>query len=251
MVVKIDPEGTLERPAVKQEASAHQSRRQILLIVILTAVAFALRIYRLNMPVWFDELWGYMLGRRGLEAILRNSLSDPTPPLWYLIQWAATGFGLWYSELSMRWPSFLVSGLAVILTYLVARSEADDISAFIAAMLLAFSPFFMYYSQEARPYALVTCLTVASIYLMGSVINHPYSWARWIFYGLVILSGMYLTYPFVAVAGIQIIYLLFFAKLYRQTLIYAAILLVLCLPWIYLLVRVIPVAPNMVAGLKI
>ena len=60
----------------------------------------------------------------------------------------------------MRLPAAVFGTLSVPLFYVIVRRLADERLARRAALLMAASPFFIYYSKEARPYAqlLFTCL---------------------------------------------------------------------------------------------
>src|SRR4051812_3769889 len=81
---------------------------------LLFVVALILRSFRLaNNPMWLDELYGYQLGQRGLEAILRNSYFVPHPPMFYVLQYVASGFGTFHSEWGWRWLSVVSGAISV------------------------------------------------------------------------------------------------------------------------------------------
>lgn len=69
-------------------------RSAYFLPLVVFIIALAIRSYRLsNNPLWLDEIYGFLLAAQGLPKILLNSLSDPHPPLYYILQWMSTGFG--------------------------------------------------------------------------------------------------------------------------------------------------------------
>ena len=68
------------------------------------------------------------------------------------------------SEFSLRYLSLLSTVATVALLYVVGRRLVDRAAGLAAAFLGALSPMYLWYSQEARPYALVTCLGLLSFY---------------------------------------------------------------------------------------
>src|SRR5207248_1348738 len=85
--------------------------------------------------------------------------SEHTPPLYYALAWVWTRvFGL--SEAGVRSLSALAGTAVVPVVYLAARDLLSRRAGLIAAALAAVSPPLVWFSQDARPYALFT-LTVA------------------------------------------------------------------------------------------
>lgn len=118
------------------------------------AVAAFLRFDGLGVPsFWMDEILHQGLTARAAAQPWWKWLTGFEPengPLYYLVQLVAGD-----SEFAARLPAALF-GLAAVL--LVARREHGGA---VAAVLLAVSPLHVYYSREARPYALLMLLTAA------------------------------------------------------------------------------------------
>jgi mannosyltransferase len=93
-----------------------------------------------------------------LGALLSSvRTTESTPPLFYYLAWGwerAFGSG----ETGMRLLPALLGTLLVPVTWAAARVTLPARSAFIAAALVALSPLLVWYSQEARPYALFALL---------------------------------------------------------------------------------------------
>ncbi|MBI2954352.1 MAG: glycosyltransferase family 39 protein [Chloroflexi bacterium] len=136
-----------------------------LCVVVLTLVGFALRIYRVeHQSLWYDEAFSVDLAGRGIEAItLMLSTVENHPPLYFYIlhYWMALAGE---SEFAVRFLSLIFGSLAVPSVFVLGRRLLGNWGGLIAALLAAFSPVHVQYSQEARMYALVTILSIASMY---------------------------------------------------------------------------------------
>ncbi|MFL7790829.1 MAG: glycosyltransferase family 39 protein, partial [Anaerolineae bacterium] len=139
------------------------------LLAILLLTAF-LRFYRLDaQSFWNDEGNSARLSERTIDLIVEGTASDIHPPGYYLLlhYWRAV-FG--HSEFALRALS-AVAGLALVLfTYLLGRRLFGQTTGLMAAFLGAISPFAIYYSQEARMYALLGALAAASTYLLVRIL---------------------------------------------------------------------------------
>jgi mannosyltransferase len=130
-------------------------------IVIILAMATLLRCAALSQMLWYDEAYTAMLAKLPLAQMVAATAGDVHPPTWYLIEIAfARLFGM--SEASLRLPSAILGVLAVWITYRLAKALIPGPSpnhgegcALVSAGLMAVNPFAVYYSQEARMYALL------------------------------------------------------------------------------------------------
>jgi mannosyltransferase len=98
--------------------------------------------------------------------------SETTPPLFYVLDWlVAHPFGV--TEVSAR----LISAAAGTATVAVAAAAADVLAgrraAVICALLVAFNPFLVWYSQEARAYALLVLLTAIALLFYIRLLRDP------------------------------------------------------------------------------
>lgn len=109
----------------------------------------------LNQSLWLDEAISAQVVKNYsyTDIVTKFSPSDFHPPLFYLTLKAWTSvFG--FSEISLRLPSVIFS---LITIYLVFKFFG-----FGPSILLALNPLYLYYSQEARMYSLVTLLVFCS-----------------------------------------------------------------------------------------
>ncbi len=126
-----------------------------------------MRFYRLGaQSLWNDEGLSYGLAGRDVPTILRSAAADIHPPGYYLLlkPWRAfTGD----SEFALRSLSALAGLVLIALLYRLGCLYFDRPAALAAAALGALNPFLVYYSQEARMYALAATLGAASFLLFS------------------------------------------------------------------------------------
>jgi 4-amino-4-deoxy-L-arabinose transferase-like glycosyltransferase len=156
-------------------------RAWVLLIVLL---AFTLRMYRLGaQAIWWDESLSVYRATHNIGTILANTIliqnvvtHDLQPPLYFLILHFLVGaFGL--SEYALRFLSVFANVATVPLLYALARRwfavpssplphETGESVGVLAALLGALSSFYVWYAQEARPYALVLFWSLLAVYAL-------------------------------------------------------------------------------------
>jgi mannosyltransferase len=143
------------------------------LLIALTVAAAALRFATLDFQsFWFDEAVTVGLVRMDLWGMLEEiPRSESTPPLYYLLAWLWTQlFGT--GETGIRSLSALLGTAAVPAFYLAARElTGRDRVALAVAALAAFNPLLVWYSQEARSYALLTLLGALALYFFARLLR--------------------------------------------------------------------------------
>jgi len=134
-------------------------------LLIILAGAAVLRIVGIGQPLWYDEAYTAMLVKLPIDRMVAATLADVHPPTWYLIDGAFCAlFG--YSEVALRLPSLILGLVAVGLIWRLGRDWPEN-TRIIATVLMAVSPFQIYYSNEARMYALLTvAVLLATIGIM-------------------------------------------------------------------------------------
>ncbi len=136
-------------------------------LLALVLAAFALRLYRLDAEsLWYDE--GVTVYVAGLNpvALTRWTAADIQPPLYYYVV-AAWGRLAGWSEWALRAPSVFFGTLLVPLLAMVAMRLFRQRSAtLLAALITTVHPFLLYYSQEARNYALLLALGTLTAYCL-------------------------------------------------------------------------------------
>jgi 4-amino-4-deoxy-L-arabinose transferase-like glycosyltransferase len=169
--------GTLT-PEFEREGAARARGRAITgpiaILGALTALAAALRLIGLaRQGLWFDEAntahLVHLAPGRMLGLIPRY---ESTPPLYYMVAWPwAHIFG--YGEAGLRSLSALAGVASVPVAFAAGAKLISRRAGLIAAALTACNPFLIWYSQEARSYALLVLLTGGSLWAFAYVRDRP------------------------------------------------------------------------------
>jgi len=144
------------------------------LLLGLAAAAALLRFVGLgDQAYWGDEAHTAFFARLAPDEILpRMSEAEGTPPLYYLGVWAwmqLVGNG----EATLRAISALAGTATVPVAYLAATEFVSRRAALATAALVALSPALIWYSQEARAYALAVLLGALSLLTFGRALQEP------------------------------------------------------------------------------
>ncbi len=163
-------------------------------LVLLLLAAWALRLYHLDtMSLWWDESLSWDRATNSLSAILSNTIQIQTittrdlhPPFYFvllhfMVQAAGTG------EFALRFLSAIANVLTLALFVPFTRVLFGRRGRAIGLLTVLFgtvSPFYVWYSQEARPYALALLLSVLCVYaLLKWLYTAPQTWrnlfSRW------------------------------------------------------------------------
>jgi hypothetical protein len=151
------PRHSKELPVRKLTAAAAEASATFWPLAIAILVGAALRFYRLGAnSLWIDEFATLQVATHSPGEILRITSSvNFIPPLYFLlVHGALQVFG--ESEAALRMPSVVAGILTIPVMWLLTEEIAANRSAAnIASLLLAVNPLHLWYSQEARPYAVL------------------------------------------------------------------------------------------------
>jgi 4-amino-4-deoxy-L-arabinose transferase-like glycosyltransferase len=132
----------------------------------LTALGLAVRFASLGVQSYHhDEVITVMRVIPGSLGDVLHAVkaSESNPPLYYVLAWAwAKVFGS--GEIGVRSLTALFGAATVPVGYLIARQLADRRAGLILAALVVVNPMLIWYSQEARSYALLVFFTALSLY---------------------------------------------------------------------------------------
>lgn len=176
-------------------------------LLLLTVVGAILRFYHLGYnSLWLDEATTYLFAQKSLLEIWNaTSGGEYNPPLFYWIEHFMILLG--GTEAILRLMPAILGVLTIPLFYIIGEEFMDQNSGLIAAAILAFSPFHIYYSQEARAYTSVLfILSLAFIcYLYGRRSNESKYWilfglfsaiAFWMHFYSIIFTGSLILFGF-------------------------------------------------------
>ena len=142
-----------------------QSRRPHRIALGLAALSVASTIVRLggrHFSLWVDEGMSVGIASHSLTEIPGVLLKDGSPPLYYLLLhgWMEL-FGS--SEAAVRALSLVFAVATVPVAWWAGRSLFGRRAGWVAAVLVAFSPYLTVHSREARMYSLVVLLGVLAV----------------------------------------------------------------------------------------
>ena len=143
-------------------------RSTLLAVVALTGFGGVLRFATLDrQSFWLDELVTVALLDRGLGDVLAEiPRTEATPFVYYVVAWAwGSLFGL--GEVGLRSLSALAGTATVPVAYAAGVVLVSRRAGLAAAALVAVNPFLVWYSQEARAYALLALLGAGSVLAFG------------------------------------------------------------------------------------
>ena len=160
--------------------SRHQ-RASLWPLLGIVALAAALRLFVIDRDaLWLDEGYSWWDARQSFASLWSLvPQCDPHPPLYFALLhgWIAL-FG--DGTIAIRALSLLLGVATVVVVYLAGRdldaARGKSAGPFgigtLAALLFALTPFQVYFSIEARPYALLCCgaalLTLGVLKMVGS-----------------------------------------------------------------------------------
>jgi 4-amino-4-deoxy-L-arabinose transferase-like glycosyltransferase len=111
--------------------------------------------------------------RGGLGGTLHVvAINERSPPLYYVLAWLwSQVFGT--GEVGLRSMSALFGCLTVPAAFLAAREVSSARAGLVAAALVAFNPYLVWYSQEARSYALFVLFVAWGLYFFARCLRTP------------------------------------------------------------------------------
>jgi len=141
--------------SAKHAQSVLISRTQSWLPAAIILLAFALRIYRIQVQsIWWDEGISVHLARLDPLTILSARAGSQHPPLYYLLLQCWTKMS-GYSEFGVRFFSLLSGVVLIALVYWVMGRVFDRPTALVSMLIVALNPAYVIYSQEARVYMML------------------------------------------------------------------------------------------------
>jgi mannosyltransferase len=218
--------------------------RYIQSLIVLTVIGFFLRFYNLGFnSLWLDEASTNSFAVLSFSDIWKATAGGEfNPPLFYWIEHLMLMLG--NNEVVLRFVPALLGVLTIPLIYFAGKGFMDRNVGIIAAAAFAFSPFLIFYSQEARAYSMMLFFVAFAMvfYFKALKTNELKNWA--LFGVLSALAFWSHFYSFVIIASL-ILYALFLQignikkNLQNLKMIAVSIVLffVLCFPLILLAIQ--------------
>jgi len=151
------------------------NKKTAILLFSIFILGAGLRLYRLGyQSLWIDEVLTFLSSKGTLSNVLfQTEINTNILPLYYVVVNAVLRVG--NQDALLRLPSVVFGSLSILALYFVVTNWLGKTSGLICALLLAISPFHIWYSQEARPYSLLLFLAVLSIWFLQKLIQNQFS----------------------------------------------------------------------------
>ena len=145
------------------ERSPQSGNRLDLAFFLILAAGVTIRFLALDQQSFeWDEVESVTMRWRGGDAGLLTVLRDPHGPIYLaLLKGWMTVFG--QADGAVRTLSAVLGSVGLVLFYRIALPLVGRATALVGLALLASSPFYLYYSQWARGYALVFDLGLLAV----------------------------------------------------------------------------------------
>ncbi len=142
------------------------------MIWLILSLGITLRLISLNQSLRLDEAINVMAAKSYsfYGMITQYAVADFHPPGWFIILW---NFGkiFGYSEIVVRLPAVIFGVVTLYFTYLIGKKLISKNLGLLSALLLSVNPLHIYYSQDARMYALATMAVSINIFLLIKLIK--------------------------------------------------------------------------------
>jgi uncharacterized membrane protein len=176
-------------------------------LFVIIIIALGLRLPFLNGSFWLDEAAQALESTRPLSQQLQIR-DDFQPPLLHI--WLHFWAGISTSEAWLRLGGALLPGIVTIaVVYLIAKGQYNERVAIFSSVLLSFSSFHVFYSQELRQYSLPAMWAALSWWwILRSKPDQKFDWQWVLGFGAFSTAGWYSSYlyPFLFLA--QVVYVL-------------------------------------------
>lgn len=155
-----------------------------LVVAILILAGAIIRLHNLGWnSLWLDEAATLFYAESGFAGAWHHFVSgEYNPPLFYWVTTAMLTVGR--SEFVLRLFPCLIGIATIPLMYIVGKEWRNERIGLISSALVAFIPFHVFYSQEARAYTFAVFLVLAMFYTyMRATRENKRMW--WILTGII------------------------------------------------------------------
>jgi len=149
----------------------NKTYKNVTLIIILI-LGTALRLININnYSLWYDELQSVAYARLPIPDIVQSVLQiDCHPPLYYIILHFFMLISS--SDVFLRLSSVVFGVLGIFSVFMLAEKICKNVKiSLLATLLIAISPYHIWYSQEIRMYSIGFLFASLSFYITYRILN--------------------------------------------------------------------------------
>ncbi|NHZ72504.1 MAG: hypothetical protein GWP17_05420, partial [Aquificales bacterium] len=181
------------------------------IIIVLIWVVFGLYLYQLDgQSLWRDEILSVGRANQSFQQIVANinivtgiESPDLHPPFYFLL------LSVWRqvageTEFAYRYLSVLMGVLAIPLFFATGSRIWSRTSGVWTAVFASLSPFYLWYAQETRMYALLVVESLLVIYALWPLLFPSPKKREFICFGLALTLALYTHYSGVYLLGFSL-----------------------------------------------
>lgn len=165
-------------------------RREGALLGAILALALALRLFKADAALWYDEIFTVVNFVRLPVAELIVSYDSLNNHMLYSLLAKACVAVLGENPLALRLPAILFGVAGIFVQWRIARRVMGPMAALSVALLLAISYHHVWFSQNARGYTGLLFFTSWATLLFIKGLERP-EWKTWTGYALLVAAAMY------------------------------------------------------------
>ena len=204
-----------------------------LVVGALVLIGAALRIKTNDASLLGDELSTiWIVEGNSLGEVLSRIYSDAeiSPPLYFVLAWLTTKLGS--DPVLIRLPALIAGIVSIPLAWAVGVRMVGRWGGLVAAAVVTFSPFFIFYSATGRAYSLGLMMLMAStLFMLIAIRDGRRRW--WVLYALASALSLYSHYTMAFALFGQFLWLLWAHPAARKPALYANLgAAALFLPWL-------------------
>lgn len=217
-----------------------------MLLLLVIVLALSLRIYALDsQSFWNDELDTYDIIVKPTSAIVFSQEVRNFPPLYFLVVKALLPYHP--REFYLRLPSVVFGVFSVLVFFFILNNWWNEKIALLGSFVMALSPFHIWYSQEARPYAMLIFFSLLAVLFLQQFLKKPDSVVALVSLAIASTLTFYIHYIAIAFIGAILLAVLLFQKNKSVgfRLAFCAVVVALLVPGFY---RILTVSPDATAS---
>ncbi len=166
--------------------------RALTVVAGLSVIGLVVRMLLVR-GIWVDEAISVHQAHMSLSGMLHNlRATDNHPPLYFLVLWGTVRV-LGYGTLAVHVPSIIAGTLLIPAVYITGRELFDRRTGVVAAAFTTIAPLLVWYSQEARPYALFMLFATLAVWAQMRILRDGRA-RYWVAYGALTIALIYTHY---------------------------------------------------------
>jgi uncharacterized membrane protein len=183
------------------ETRSWSATRAWTIVAAVTCIGLVLRLLLVR-GIWVDEAISVHQAHMTLSGLLQNlRATDNHPPLYFLVLWGTVRL-IGSGELAVHLPSIIAGTLLIPAVYITGRELFDRRTGVLAAVFTGIAPLLIWYSQEARPYAILMLFATLAVWAQVKVIRDG-GIRYWVAYAALTIAMVYTHYFTIIPIAIQ------------------------------------------------